>query len=46
MNKERVNLEVALLKICTRIARIGKDLNFIFDTLDDDKSGSCKTVYS
>jgi len=42
--KERTVLETALLKICTRLAKIGKDLKFIFETLDDDKSGSCKSI--
>eukprot|EP00347_Sterkiella_histriomuscorum_P023774 403333433 len=33
-------IEFSVLKITSRIAKLGKDLKFIYDTLDKDKSGS------
>lgn len=35
-------VDYSVLKITSRIAKLGKDLKFIYDGLDKDKSGSCK----
>lgn len=35
-------VDYSVLKITSRVAKLGKDLKFIYDTLDKDKSGSCK----
>ncbi|CDW83377.1 UNKNOWN [Stylonychia lemnae] len=37
---KKFQIEFSILKITTRIAKLGKDLKYIYDTLDKDKSGS------
>jgi hypothetical protein len=39
-------VEYSVLKITTRISKLGKDIKYIYDTLDTDKSGSCKISIS
>ena len=34
-------LEYSILKITTRMAKLGKEVKYIYDTLDKDRSGSC-----
>lgn len=41
---QKLKLEFSLLKITTKIAKMGKDAKFLYDSLDKDKSGSRKTV--
>lgn len=38
-------VDYSVLKITSRIAKLGKDLKFIYDGLDKDKSGSCKNFF-
>ena len=33
-------VEFSTLKICSKISRLGKDVKFLYDALDKDKSGS------
>lgn len=36
----KFDLEYSLLKITSRVAKLGKDFKIIYDTLDQDKSGT------
>ena len=39
---KQLSLEFTLVKIVQKVAKIGKDLKYIFDELDLDGSGTCK----
>lgn len=43
-NQKKISLEYSLLKITSRVAKLGKDFKIIYDTLDSDKSGSCNIL--
>jgi hypothetical protein len=34
-----------LLKITSKLSKLGKEAKYIYDTLDSDKSGSCKRIF-
>jgi hypothetical protein len=37
-----LSMQYSVLKVTTRIARLGKDPGQVFELIDLDKSGSCK----
>lgn len=38
--QDRIRLNMSIMKICYRISKLGKDVKYLFETLDQDKGGS------